>query len=298
MRHAFIVGVVLIAAAATAGPTIRAQQRPQQTPVFRAETEAVVVNVSVRGGNQPVGGLTRADFELRDNGIKQTLQEFSLERQPIDVTLLLDVSRSVEGPRLERLKFSVVETSQLLRPEDRLQLIAVQHWLHLIFPFQPGGSRPSVDALTAAGGTALYDGIAAAMMVPPQPDRRRLIIAYTDGQDTISALSLGELEDVTGFSDAVLQLVVPTLRGGASRSDSASGPPAVGRVATRTGGQLFLMNDAGRITDAFKQAIEDFRTSYVLKYFPAGVTHGGWHELDVKVLSGKYDVRARKGYGS
>jgi hypothetical protein len=91
--------------------------------------------------------------------------------------------------------------------------------------------------------------------------------------------------------------VVPTLRGGASRSDSASGPPAVGRIATRTGGQLFLMNNAGRITDTFKQAIDDFRTSYVLKYFPAGVAHGGWHELDVKVASGKYDVRARKGYG-
>jgi VWFA-related protein len=298
MKRVLIAGVALIAAAATAGRTsIRAQQPPQQTPVFRAEGDAVIVNVSVRGGNQPVSGLKAADFELRDSGVKQSIQEFSIERQPIDVTLLLDVSRSVEGPRLEQLKSSVVETSQLLRREDRLQLIAVQHWLHLIFPFQSGGSRASVDALTAAGGTALYDGIAAGMMVPPERDRRRLIIAYTDGQDTISALSLGALEDLSGFSDAVLQLVVPTLRGGASRSDSASGPPAVGRIATRTGGQLFLMNNAGRITDTFKQAIDDFRTSYVLKYFPAGVAHGGWHELDVKVASGKYDVRARKGYG-
>jgi VWFA-related protein len=294
-----IVSFVLIAAATTAErASVRAQQQPpQQTPVFRAEGDAVIVNVSVRGGNQPVSGLKAADFELLDSGVKQSIQEFSIERQPIDVTLLLDVSRSVEGARLEQLKTSVVETSQLLRQEDRLQLIGVQHWLHQIFPFQPGGSRPPVDALTATGGTALYDGIAAGMMVPPERDRRRLIIAYTDGQDTISALSLAALEDLSGFSDAVLQLVVPTLRGGASRSDSTSGPPVVARIATRTGGQLFSMNNAGRITDTFKQAIDDFRTSYVLKYFPAGVKHGGYHELEVKVTTGKYDVRARKGYG-
>ena len=292
MRRVLLVVVVIAAIVTGARAFARAQH-----PVFRSETEGVIVNVSVRGGNQPVNGLTPADFELRDNGVKQAIQAFSIERLPIDVTLLLDVSRSVEGTRLDRLKSSVGETAHLLRPEDRLQLIAVQHWLHLIFPFQPGGSQPPVDALTAAGGTALFDGIAAALMVPVEADRRRLVIAYTDGQDTISALSLASLRDVAGFSDSVLQVVVPTIRIGANRPTQTPGAPGLSDLASRTGGQLFLMNVTEQITDAFKQAIEDFRTSYVLRYVPVGVAHGGWHDLDVKVVSGKYEVRARKGYG-
>jgi len=269
----------------------------QQGQVFRAETEGVSVNVSVRDAGKAVTGLKTADFDLRDNGVRQSIETLSVETLPIDVTLLLDVSRSVEGTRLDRLKSSVGETAHLLRPEDRLQLIAVQHWLHLIFPFQPGGSQPPVDALTAAGGTALFDGIAAALMVPVEADRRRLVIAYTDGQDTISALSLASLRDVAGFSDSVLQVVVPTIRIGANRPTQTPGAPGLSDLASRTGGQLFLMNVTEQITDAFKQAIGDFRTSYVLRYVPVGVAHGGWHDLDVKVVSGKYEVRARKGYG-
>jgi hypothetical protein len=47
---------------------------------------------------------------------------------------------------------------------------------------------------------------------------------------------------------------------------------------------------------AFKQAVADFRTSYVLRFMPTGVSKDGWHELTVRVKSGTYEVRARKGY--
>jgi hypothetical protein len=110
-------------------------------------------------------------------------------------------------------------------------------------------------------------------------------------------LSLDTLREVAGFADAVVQIVVPTVRG--SRSAGASGSPTVtllGDIAARTGGQVFSMDVAAPIGDAFKQAIEDFRTSYVLRYIPKGVTRAGWHDLNVRVTSGTYEVRARKGY--
>ncbi|MFI5177598.1 MAG: VWA domain-containing protein [Vicinamibacterales bacterium] len=270
----------------------------QQGQVFHAETDAVSVNVSVRDAGKAITGLTAADFELRDNGVRQAIQTLSVETLPIDVTLLLDVSRSVEGQRLERLKYSVGETAQLLRPEDRLRLIAVQHTLREVFPFQPGGTRPDVNSLTAAGGTALYDGLVAAMLRAAEPDRRQLIIAYTDGQDTISVTSVDRVKEVAGFADAVVQLVVPMVRTpGSGRPEVVPMATQLSELAARTGGQLFLMDYADRITDGFKRAIDEFRTSYVLRYVPAGVARGGWHELDVKVTSGTYDVRARKGYG-
>jgi VWFA-related protein len=286
------VGATLIAVTA-----VVACLEGRQQPVFRSSVDGVSVSVSVRDGNRAVAGLTAADFELLDNGVRQQIEALSVETQPIDVTLLLDVSRSVEGQRLDQLKRSVVETAQLLRPADRLRLIAVQHELHQVFPFEPGGATPDVTQLQARGGTALFDGLAAALMRNAEPDRRQLIVCYTDGQDTISILDLDSLTKIASFADAVVHIVVPVTTTVRARGASAIVVAApLGEVAGRTGGQLFTVDFAAPITQAFARAIEEFRTSYVLRYVPAGVKAGGYHELTVRVTSGTYTVRARRGY--
>lgn len=265
--------------------------------VFHGGADAVSVPVSVRAVEKAVAGLKASDFELKDNGVVQSIESFSVETLPIDVTLLLDLSRSVEGPRLDRLTHSVGETALLLHADDRLRLIGMQHVLRQVFPFQPGGSKPNVESLKAYGGTSLYDGLAAAMMRAAEPDRRQLIVAYTDGQDTISILPIDTVREVAGFTDAVVQIVVPTMRGPRSTGmETVPGAAVLSDLATRTGGQLFRMDIAAPITEAFKNAIDDFRTSYVLRFTPTGVTHAGWHDLNVRVTSGTYEVRARKGY--
>jgi hypothetical protein len=263
--------------------------------VFRARVDGVSVSVSVRQGNQPVPGLTMEDFELSDNGVPQEIVSLSFETLPIDVTLLLDVSSSVQGRRLARLRDSVRETATLLGEIDRLRLIAVQFKLHQVFPFQPGGVPPPVDGLAASGGTALFDGVAAAMMRAAEPDRRQLIVAYTDGQDTTSILGIDEVREIAGHADALLHVVVPVSGGSDARSEVPAAD-VLEDLATRTGGQLFLIDASTPISDAFRQAIDEFRQSYVLRYRPQGVEDGGWHQIDVSVKGGAYDVRARRGY--
>jgi hypothetical protein len=269
----------------------------QQQPVFRETVGGVSVSVSVYQGDKSVSGLKAADFELLDNGVPQTISAFSVETQPIDVTLLLDLSRSVIGRRLERLKVGVGEMADLLRKEDRLRLISVQHELRLVFPFQPGGTKPNVDKVTAFGGTALFDGLAAAMMRPSELDRRQFIVAYSDGIDTISFLDLDAVREIAGGTDAVVQILVPIAFDGRGRPQGSI-PQAVqiNEQAARTGGKLFWVDFAAPVGMAFKQAVADFRTSYVLRFMPTGVSKDGWHELTVRVKSGTYEVRARKGY--
>ena len=61
---------------------------PQQ-PTFRARTDLVSVPVAVMSGREPVTGLTATDFELTDNGVRQTVEAVSSDEVAIDVTLLL-----------------------------------------------------------------------------------------------------------------------------------------------------------------------------------------------------------------
>ena len=267
-----------------------------QQPVFRAAADAVSITVSVRDGGKAVTGLSAADFVVNDNGAVQKISSVSVESLPIDLTLLIDVSRSVTGERLERLKSSVVETAKLLRPIDRVRLIAMQHELRQVFGYQAGGTRPSIEQLTAFGGTSLYDGLAAAMMRAGEPDRRQLIVATTDGEDTISFLPESSVKEIARYADAVVHVIIPVVGGRAAKPGATPATAALNDVTLHTGGQVFLIDTGATLSDAFAQAIEEFRTSYVLRYMPEGKLTPGWHELDVTVKSGQYDVRARKGY--
>jgi VWFA-related protein len=283
-------------ALAAAALVVSATAAMPQDPVFRSSVEGVLVTVSVRQGNQPVSGLTADDFELTDKGVPQQIASLSYESLPIDVTLLLDVSNSVLGRRLERLKRSVLETATLLRPDDRMRLIAVQFRLREVFAFQPGDQRPPIEMLTASGGTALFDGLAVAMMRSAEPDRRHLVVAYTDGNDTTSVLDAAATREIAGRADAVAYVVVP-VSGGRNARAEVPAADLLEDLAARTAGRLVLVDANASITNAFRDVFEQFRTSYVLRYRPTGVDAGGWHEIDVKVKGGPYEVRARKGYG-
>jgi len=267
-----------------------------QRPVFRAEAAGISITVSVRSGGKAVAGLTARDFTITDNGATQKVSSVSVESLPIDLTLLLDLSGSVNGLRLERLKYSVVETAKLLRPVDRVRLIGMQHELRQVFGYQAGGTRPPVEQLTAFGGTSLYDGLAAAMMRAGEPERRQLIVAATDGDDTLSILPETSVKEIAGYADAVVHVIIPVLGGRSPKTISTPAATTLNDVTQRTGGQLFWIDPGAPVSDAFAQALEEFRTSYVLRYMPDGALTPGWHEVNVAVPSGQYDVRARKGY--
>ena len=71
---------------------------------------------------------------------------------PLDVTLLVDASGSVDGRRLDRLKSGVRDTAQWLRADDRWTVIAIEHVLReAIVPTQAPRATAAVDALRASG---------------------------------------------------------------------------------------------------------------------------------------------------
>jgi VWFA-related protein len=282
---------VAVAVIACAGAVLGAAQRQ----VFRSGIQIVSVDVSVKTRNTPVAGLTSADFALRDNGVTQTIDAVTSESLPLDVTLVLDVSASV-GPMLVKLENAVRDTSALLAERDQLRLIAISHELHQVFGFTPGGTTPAFAGLSAGGATSLYDGIVAAMLKTRPPERRHLIVAFTDGADTRSFFDAHAARDVALRADAVLELVV-----GLHPTERALTPvpnkTLLDELAGATGGGVLGVDLSLSIGGAFKQIIDDFRKSYVLRYAAEGVTREGWHDIVVKVTKpGKYDVRARKGY--
>jgi VWFA-related protein len=177
--------------------------------LFRSTVEGVAIPVTVKSSGKFVSGLKASDFEVRDNGVLQQIRTLDADTVPLDLTLLLDASTSVDGPLLQQLKFAVVDTAALLHDKDRLRLIAVSQVLQEVVPFRSRHEAMPLDSLGAEGGTSLYDALVAGMIRRAEPGRRQLVIAFTDGRDSTSIIDEGEAHQLARLSEAVVDVVIP-----------------------------------------------------------------------------------------
>jgi hypothetical protein len=123
MKRVILAGMVL-GAVIVLRVGASADQDPQRPPMFRAQGSAVSVDVAVRDRTRKaIADLTAADFVVEDNGVRQSIDTVSYAKRPIDVTVGLDVSGSVTGLVLDRLRAAVAELARGLRDVDRVKLV-------------------------------------------------------------------------------------------------------------------------------------------------------------------------------
>jgi VWFA-related protein len=273
-----------------------ASQNPPgtQQPTFRAVTDLVPVQVSVRSGRSYVAGLTAKDFELTDNGVRQTIESVSSDAQATDVTLVVDTSGSVIK-NLGRFRSDVKKVAGMLRTGEQVRLITFDNDVRESFPMQDP-KLASVDDIIAGDLTSLYDAMIFGLARARRPNRHHLVFVFTDGYDNESIAGYGALPGVAARSDAVLYVVLVKVTG-------IEPPPqvamqALAEAAHSTGGEFYAPSDDPiDVASAFKTALDSFRHTYTLYFVPRGVTPGGWHNLGVKVTKdGAFDVQARQGY--
>ena len=141
-------------------------QTPQQ-PVFRSSANAVMVDIAVRDASRRiVTDLTAADFTVLDNGVPQQVDDLSFGKLPIDVTVGLDVSGSVNGPLLDRLRLGINQLMADLRRDDRLKLMVFNMRFNQTIDFTTDVAQidRAIKSAGSAGGTALFDALSVAMI--------------------------------------------------------------------------------------------------------------------------------------
>ena len=291
------VRIAMVLASVLALPVLAAPrlQQPPPRPTFRATADVVPVHVSVRVDRSMVAGLTASDFELSDNGVRHTITAVSADSLAVDVTLVVDTSGSVVRS-IGRFKSDVRDIVKQLRDDEQVRLLTFDTELRQVFPMQGASQRVPVDEIRTGDLTSLLDAMLFALARAPRPDRRHLVLVFTDGYDNASLIGYRAIADVASRADATLYVVLVKVRG--VPADKPKDIAALADAAARTGGTFFPPSDDARdIPGAFKQALDAFRHGYVLYFTPGDVAREGWHDLTVRVTkSGTYDVRARQGY--
>jgi VWFA-related protein len=212
-----LIVVALVAGAAVLHGETQPPARQQPAQTFRAGTDLVMVDVSVRDDGRAVTGLRAEDFVLTDNGVRQRIESVEATAVPVDLTLVADLSGNSRGPWLPRtpaprmiaeVQAEIDAVTRILRPDDRLRLLGVDRHVQLISPWSPVVSFAPVRHLEFDGVASLYDTLATALMQPAAPARRHIVIARTKGRDTMSALEAQSVRAIAERSDALFHLVV------------------------------------------------------------------------------------------
>jgi len=261
----------------------------QEIPTFSAGVEAIRLDVLVTSGDRVVRGLEAADFEVRDNGVLQAVELVDSENLPVNVILALDTSGSVAGEPLEHLRSAGGALLGRLLPDDLAGLVTFSHEVTLREGLTRDRSRleSALALVEPRGETAVIDGSYAAMMLGETHVGRDLLIVFSDGVDTSSWLTDGQVLEAARRCDVVAYGV--SVRGTVE-------PDFLGRLAQVTGGSLFEVESTRDLSTVFIDIFDEFRGRYLLSYTPQGVSGDGWHRLDVKIKERRGAARVRSGY--
>ncbi len=275
--------------ALASGVALLLAERPAAQTKFSSRVESVRLDVLVTAGGVPVPGLTAADFEVRDNGALQQPRIIGAGTLPLDVTLALDMSSSLEAERLATLRRAGSLLLNGLTKDDRAALLTFSHAVRerQAMTLDHAQVRRALDEAHAGGGTSLADAMYVGITLSEAAERRPLLIVFSDGIDTTSWLSAADAITAAKRFDTVVY--------GVSTAGAGDTPQILRDITAQSGGNL--MQVAARDLEAsFVKILGEFRQRYLLSYTLRGAPKPGWHRIEVRVKKRGMNVKARTGY--
>jgi Ca-activated chloride channel homolog len=268
-----------------------------QEPTFRSGTKVVSLYTTVTEAGRLVPGLTRDDFEILDNGRPQPLTVFSNEVLPISVVVMLDTSGSMTG-NIDTLKAGAEQFLLRLLKGDRARVGDFNDKIQMVSPWT--GDR---DELIASLGnidfgypTRLYDAIGEGLNELHDTEGRKVVLVFTDGDDTASRTRFGTVLDRAQTGEVMVYAI------GLAGEDVINGrrvrtkpDRSLKTLAEQTGGGYFELSRTDQLMSTFTRVALELHSQYLLG-FSAEARDGKTHKLEVRVKQPGMTARARKTY--
>jgi VWFA-related protein len=300
MRIPAALTAVLAALCIGMSPTAGSSQLVRSEQVLRSGVDIVTVTATVVDAEGRLAvGLPREAFEIFEDGEPQTITQFTNERVPVGLGLLLDTSDSMYGQRIIDAR-KVVERFlfELLDESDEWFVLAFNHYPHVIsrWTSAPNEVREALASLKPSGGTAIYDAILGALpMIARRTRERAAVLVISDGADTASDASVSEVRKSLLRSDAFVYAIAidsPQRQIINTRVNET----ALSEITGQSGGHTEVVRDMEGLQAATARIADELNHQYVMAYASPRATDGKYHSIRVKVTAPGHKVRARNGY--
>jgi len=271
---------------------------------FRTATDVVLVPATVLGrGNVLVRGLTQSDFEVFEDGTRQALTFFSEGDAgavvPLHLGLLLDTSESME----KELATAATAAIRFVNALDQaVDVTFVDFATEVrVSRFSPASYPHLFERMRdhkAEGATALYDAIALYLAAASEQDGQKVLLLYSDGEDSTSSTNYGRMSEMLRLGDVMVYAIgyLDSLTGN-SRSMSQL---RLNDMAHQTGGEAFYPQGRQALDEIYTRIKDEISSRYTLGYISSNTkADGKWRKLDVRATAPAAKgakVRSRPGY--
>lgn len=269
-----------------------------QQPTFKAGTQVVSLFVTVADAQRRlVPDLAKDDFDVFDNDKPQPIIYFDNQIQPVTVITMLDTSGSMTGS-ISLLKAAAEQFLIRLLPEDKGRVGAFNDKIQFSARFTNNRDEliSDVKDLDYGNGTRLWDAVAASLDELKGIEGRRVILIFTDGDDTESRARLGTVIDRARAEEVMVYAIgLESNFFNGQRMIRSKPDGGLRKIADETGGGYFELQKTSDLAPTFTRVAQELHSQYVLGFTPTQLDNRV-HKLTVRVKPPGMTARARRSY--
>jgi len=280
----------------------RAEAQDPQTYQLSVNVNLVVLNATVRDEKGRVASdLRQQDFDVFEDGVRQSIVLFLHEDIPVSVGLVIDHSGSMR-PKLASVVAAARTFIQSSSPDDQMFVVNfnenVTRGLPAAIPFsnRPDELAGAISGTPATGKTALYDAVWKGREWLASGSRdKKVLILISDGGDNASTHTRADVLQAGNKSNIQVYTI-----GIFDPDDPDRNPAVLRQLALASGGEAFVPGELSEVVSVCDGIAKDIRTQYTLGYLSNAATQGsGYHSIKVVARGtgkAKLFVRTRSGY--
>ncbi|MEO8680052.1 MAG: VWA domain-containing protein [Vicinamibacterales bacterium] len=270
----------------------------QDQPLFKSSVRTVpIYSTVVDSSGRLVPDLERGDFSILDNGKPADVSLFSNESQPFTAVVMLDTSASMTA-NLKLLNRAAEQFLMRLLPVDKAQVGAFNDKIQLSGTFTNDRDEliGALNDLYFGNPTRLNDAIGTSLDALQGIDGRRVVLVFTDGEDTSSRTSFKTvMERARDEEVMVYSIGLESEYFNGQRIVRSRPSRDLRKISDETGGGYFELQKTQDLAPTFQRVAQELRSQYLIGFAPVALD-GKVHKLDVKVSRPGMTVRARKSY--
>jgi Ca-activated chloride channel family protein len=236
----------------------------------------VMVGVVARRESNKTIPVTSKEVAVYDNGVEQSIRNFTPDPSPARIVLLVDNSLTIRAD-VDKLEQAAREFAYEIFEGDKLLIVGYDEQAEIVSDWTDDAKamEASLKLFRKKGQPHLFDAIGAVVeeALRPLPAQKRIIVVISDGLDRGSKATFEKtLAELQAENIMVYAVQAVDRTRGAIRRDVPKPKVVIDKLAEGTGGQVFSIDEPQLAAKAICDELRQNR--YVLSYVPSSAPFG------------------------
>jgi VWFA-related protein len=236
----------------------------------------VMVNVVAVRTDKPGVQITSKQLSVYDNGVEQTIRNFTPDPSPARIVLLVDNSLTIRAD-IEKLERAAREFAYEIFEGDKLLIVGYDEEAEIVSDWTDDAKsiESSLKLFRKKGQPHLFDAASAVteQALHTAPGQKHVIVVISDGLDRGSKTSFEKiLSDLQRLDITVYAVQAQDRTRGAIRRDAPKPKQVIDKLVEGTGGTIFSIEEPSL---AARTICDELRKNrYVVSYVPSSAPFG------------------------